>query len=265
MLGRNRRHLCRQLALWLSLYPVGLIVISVPTSLHAQQTLFNVPSGTITEAEEVFLQEQLNFGRFGESNLTIDYGIGNNIEIGLNIFKVNLYPGNVIPQPGESNDSAFLFNVQKVVDFDEEWSIELGTQNGLSANNARQQVDYLNFTWASARYEPEHIEGIYIAGIYAGNPPYLGTGSAAGLMLGVEYPLIRDRFSLVADALAGSNDSSVVVVGGQYTLSQRLGWQISLGAQLPFPGSKNDYGVVVELTKFPKSFFGDSFRGSGER
>ena len=82
-------------------------------SIRAQQNLFNVPSGTITRKDEVFLQEQMNLGRFGESNTTIDYGLGNDWEAGLNIFKVNLYPGNVKPLPGESNEDALLFNIQK--------------------------------------------------------------------------------------------------------------------------------------------------------
>jgi len=35
---------------------------------------------------------------------------------------------------------------------------------------------------------------------------------------------------------------------------EKKGWQVSLGAQLPSPGSGNDYGEVFELTKFPRSF-----------
>lgn len=222
----------------------------------AQQNLFNVPSGTVTRKDEVFLQEQMNLGRFGESNTTIDYGLGNDWEMGLNIFKVNLYPGNVNPLPGESNEDAFMFNLQKGFRPFETLIFEIGTQQGISANNGTQKVDYLNFTWSVARWAPEEsrFEGTLVSGVYYGNTNYLGVGNEFGWMVGLEYPLWREDLSFVADFISGTNSASVAVIGGQWTISEKKGWQISLGAQLPSPSSGNDYGAVFELTKFPPSF-----------
>ena len=224
---------------------------------RAQQNLFNVPSGTMTQKEEVFIQEQLNIGRFGESNLTVDYGLGNDWEMGLNVFKVNLYPGNPQPLVGESNDDAVLLNIQKLFRPMDQLDIEIGTQTGMSANNAARRVDVLNFSWCVSRWDlfvDRFLEGNYVFGAYYGNEPFLGLGSQFGFMAGLELPLIDEKFSFVSDIIAGTNDASVAVIGGQYTLSKRLGWQISMGAQLPSPGSGNDYGAVLELTKFPRSF-----------
>lgn len=219
----------------------------------AQQNLFNVPSGTITRKDELFLQEQLNIGRFGESNTTIDYGLGNNWEIGLNIFKVNLYPGNVNPLPGESNEDAFMFNLQKGFRPFESLVFAIGTQNGISANNGTQKVDYLNFNWGLTRWTPteSRFEGTLISGVYYGNRNYLGPGNEFGWMAGIEYPLWREDLSFVADFISGNNSASVAVIGAQWTFSEKKGWQISLGAQLPSPLSSNDFGAVFELTKFP--------------
>lgn len=224
----------------------------------AQQNLFNVPSGTITQKHEIFLQEQINFSRFGESNLTIDYGLGNDWEVGLNIFKVNLYPGNLRPLPGESNEDAVLFNVQRVFHPLERIDFEIGTQNGISANNADQRVDFVDFSWGVARWTPTEswFNGSLIAGPYYGNKNYLGNGNEFGYLLGVEHPTRCDRLALVADYISGTNSSSVAVIGFQWYLSKELGWQISLGGQLPSPGSGNDYGAVFELTKIPSSFRG---------
>ena len=221
-----------------------------------QQNLFNVPSGTITRKDEVFLQEQMNLGRFGESNTTIDYGLGNNWEMGLNIFKVNLYPGNVNPLPGESNEDAFMLNLQKGFRPFETLIFELGTQHGISANNGTQKVDYLNFSWSVARWTPEEsqFEGTLVSGMYYGNTNYLGVGNEFGWMVGIEYPLWREDLRFVADYISGTNSASVAVIGAQWTISEKKGWQISLGAQLPSPSSGNDYGAVFELTKFPPSF-----------
>lgn len=73
-------------------------------------------------------------------------------------------------------------------------------------------------------------------------------------MAGIEYPLLGEELSFVADFISGTNRASVAVIGAQWTISQKTGWQISLGAQLPSPWSGNDYGAVFELTKFPPSF-----------
>jgi len=222
----------------------------------SQQNLFNVPSGTITRKGEIFLQEQLNLGRFGESNTTIDYGLGNNWEVGLNIFKVNLYPGNIRPLPGESNEDSLLANIQKGFRPFETLVFEIGSQQGISANNGQQKVDYLNLTWGVSRWTPEStpFKGTLITGVYYGNTNYLGAGNEFGWMAGIEYPLWREDLSFVADFISGTNGASVAVIGGQWTFSKENGWQVSLGAQLPSPGSDNGYGAVFELTKFPPSF-----------
>ena len=234
----------------------GASFVFFSQTICAQQNLFNVPSGTVTRKDEIFLQEQMNLGKFGESNTTIDYGLGNDWEVGLNIFKVNLYPGNIKPLPGESNEDAFLFNIQKGFRPFEVFVFEIGTQHGISANNAAQKVDYLNFTWSVARWTPEDspFKGTLVSGAYYGNKNFLGEGNEFGFMTGIEYPLWREDLSFVADFISGTNSASVAVIGAQWTLSEKKGWQVSLGAQLPSPDSGNDYGAVLELTKFPPSF-----------
>lgn len=238
-------------------YRIAVLLIGlIASQASAQQNFFNVPSGTITERHELFLQEQINLSRFGESNLTIDYGLGQGWEVGLNVFKVNLYPGNSQPLPGESNEDAALVNVQHVFRPLAQVSFEIGTQNGISANNANQQVDYLNFTWGGARWAPSDswFKGALVLGPYYGNRNYLGSGNDFGYLFGMEYPTWNENLHFVADYLSGTNSASVGVIGLQWTVSKELGWQISLGGQLPSPGSGNDYGAVFELTKIPGSF-----------
>ncbi len=250
----RNKSLVRQFGFRFVLSLLGSLVLN--QSGWAQQNLFNVPSGTVTRKDEVFIQEQMNLGRFGESNTTIDYGLGNNWEVGLNIFKVNLYPGNIKPLPGESNEDSLLVNIQKGFRPFETLVFEIGTQHGLSANNSAQKVDYLNFTWSVSRWTPEKrsFKGTLVSGVYYGNTNFLGIGNEFGWMAGIEYPLWREDLSFVADIISGTNSASVAVIGAQWTLSEKTGWQISLGAQLPSPWSGNDYGVVFELTKFPPSF-----------
>jgi hypothetical protein len=57
----------------------------------------------------------------------IDYGLGNDWEAGLNLFRVSLYPGNIKPLPGESNEDAILMNIQKGFRPFESVTFEIGT------------------------------------------------------------------------------------------------------------------------------------------
>lgn len=66
----------------------------------------------------------------------------NDREVSLNIFKVNLYPGNVRPLSGESNKDALLANLQKGFHSFETLVLEVGSQHEISANNGTQKVDY---------------------------------------------------------------------------------------------------------------------------
>ncbi|MCY2984213.1 MAG: hypothetical protein NTY15_11355 [Planctomycetota bacterium] len=102
--------------------------------------------------------------------------------------------------------------------------------------------------------ESSPFKGTIVSGLYYGNTNFLGAGNEVGWMTGIEYPIICEEFSFVADFISGTNSNSVAVIGAQWTFSEKKGWQVSLGAQLPSPGSGNDYGAVFELTKFPPSF-----------
>jgi hypothetical protein len=71
------------------------IFSSLPSKGWAQQNLFNVPSAEITEKNKFFFQQQFNIdSNAGDSNTTVDYGLGNNWEVGINLFNLDLYPTN---------------------------------------------------------------------------------------------------------------------------------------------------------------------------
>ena len=89
----------------------------------AQQSLFNVPSSEITERGRWFFQEQLNLSRSGVSNTTLDYGIGHGMELGLNLFDLDLYH----PGSEERLSTLPMVNLQKRWDLTERWAIaEIG-------------------------------------------------------------------------------------------------------------------------------------------
>jgi hypothetical protein len=213
----------------------------------AQQNLFNVPVPAVAAEDKIFFQEQLNVGSVGSSNTTFDYGLGNNFEIGLNVFNVGLYPAVTPPMPGDAGRNGVLINMQKVFEPNESFDIGIGTQQGVSATTSSQQTEYMGYGWCVVEYDTHNDHGRYLAGTYIGNPTYTGKGNSVGWMLGCEYPLIPEKMHFMADWLGGTNQISVAVIGAVVELPRH--WQLSVGAQVPSPGSHNPYGMVIELTR----------------
>lgn len=218
----------------------------------AQQNLFNVPNGEITDVGELFWQQQFNFSSdIGTSNTTIDFGVGHGWEVGINLLDLHMYDTiDTSPATDQQQvDPDVLFNAQKGFELTEHWKIGLGGQFGFNPTTRHQPVDFLNFTWIINEMSfPERAAwGRYYSGAYYANPPYSGPGDSYGLLLGFDVPVIPDRLSFQADWTTGHNDLGVIVIGGVYTFENS--WQLSMGAQLPSPGTDNPYGVVVEITQ----------------
>ncbi len=219
----------------------ALTMISVSPLSVAQQNLFNVPSSDITEHGKIFFQQQFNLSNLsGVANTTIDYGLENELEIGVNIFNVDMYPTNEMRNP------YLLANFQKGFTINEHYKIGFGTQTGISPPIHNKTVGIPSFSYFNNQLNLEEY-GHYNLGAYHANHAYAGQGDSFGIMAGVEYPLIEKKFHLQGDILTGNNDISVAVLGFVFFLPQN--WQLSLGAQLPAPTSNNDYGAVIEFTK----------------
>ncbi len=226
----------------------GLIATSHVT--FAQQNLFNVPSGQITKSGDVFFQEQFNFTRpVGSSNTTIDVGLGQGWEVGFNALDLNFYEKNKAPSFGQQQvNPDVIFNAQKGFELiDEVWSLGIGSQMGFNPAGRNRDIRYLNFTWVINELTlPDDKAKIYAGGYYS-NIAYAGPGKRFGFMAGTEIPIVKDKFHFQADIITGTRDISVAVIGGVFFLPKK--WQISIGAQVPLPGSGNPYGAVVEITQ----------------
>lgn len=208
---------------------------------QAQQNLFNVPSADVTAEDELFFQQQMGLAASVlSSHTTLSYGLGNDFEIGANVFNVDLHSG--------PNEPLFLFNFQKGFSVTKSYKISIGTQIGASVPlrvPEKRVSRFANFSYLSSSLDLEN-RGKYYLGIYYVNKSYAG-GNAAGLMAGLDYPLMERKVHLMGDFVSGKNAMSVAVLGAVFYMPRN--WIFSMGAQLPSPGSKNHYGMVFELTK----------------
>jgi hypothetical protein len=210
---------------------------------QAQQNLFNVPSSDITEKNKVFFQEQINLVSLrGTSHTTFTYGLGNNFEIGVNLFNAHFHPvGRNLENP------SMLFNSQKGFNLGESHKISIGTQTGFTMPWYTPAVRAATFSYINSAIDLKKFGKYYIGGYYA-NEAYAGPGNSVGLMAGMEYELSRNKVHLIGDMLTGHNSISAAVLGAVLYLPGK--WHISMGAQIPVPHNhhKNGYGIVFQLT-----------------
>ena len=222
---------------------LGLLLLLLASEADAQQSLFNAPAGHRTHEGGFFAQEQLNLARSGESNLTLDYGIGAGFEAGINVFHVDVY------SDGEAGSARDLVMANAVLTRPlSSWlAWQVGGQMGGGRHGS--DWDHVGFGWPllEASGFHEHVE--LVAGGYAADRDYLGPGSLGGGLVGVEIVLVHQWLDLQADWILGTNEASVAVAG--LCLFLPRGWQIAAGVQLPSPGSDNHFGAVVELTRTP--------------
>lgn len=227
---------------WISyLFLLLTLTVLINENSFAQQNLFNVPSAEITKQKQFFIQQQFNFLSTGVSNTTLDYGLGNGWEIGINLFNVEIYS-----HQNQWNNPLFLVNFQKGIELAPFWKIGLGSQSGttLPIYENRFQLasfNYLNNAFNLGRW------GKYYLGAYYANQGYVGAGTNVSFMVGAELPTMIDSVHIMADYIGGNNNIGTAVIGLVWETTPH--WQLSLGAQVPTPESgSHEYGVVVEVT-----------------
>lgn len=238
-------------------YDLSAIIVVFLFSLsllsHAQQNLFNVPSGDITPIDQGFYQHQINFYscQLQESKVHLTYGLGKNWDIGINLVDLPIIWNNgfALGYNDDPQDKplypVLMATAQKQWTLTEKWAINLGTQIG--PNLARGGTTDLSFwNYAGIRY---HItQGFLIGGLYQSGPNYIGGNEDhVGYWLGYEYHL-TERWFLMGDLISGRHKKSSSTIGIVYNLSNKV--QLCLARLFSFPGTSTPSGFVLEVNVF---------------
>lgn len=224
---------------WLFTYP-----------LFAQQNLFNIPSGDITNKKKFFYQHQLNlYSDKLESKGQLTYGLGKGWDAGMNLVGKGVYFSpdwrilhNDSPLKGALYP-VLMGTLQKQFELSDHWDLNLGTQVGFNLSRKINNKELNHFSYGIAAYHFKE-ECKIIGGLYKTNEMYVGDRKTFGVMLGYEVKISK-RLFLVGDWVSGNNDASVAVLGGTYNLSKRV--QICAGWQIPNPNTLKPMGLVLEL------------------
>lgn len=239
-------------------------LLTISNYVFGQQNFFNVPSSEITRSGKWFFQQQANFYNVGvQSNSTLDYGLGNGFEVGVN------YLGLSALQPGlpfiTLNDTLkpygpfLMLNAQKRFNLSEKFSLAVGGQVGFTTTRQIQSglYGFSNLVFTDDALGLKTVLGLYYASnsfFGEGNRLISGTTAPAhdiiGLQFGMEKSILKDKLFFQADFISGQHNLGELVLGGAYTLSRN--WILSAGYQIPTFGSKSIDAVVIEFTFNPK-------------
>ncbi len=230
---------------------IGFILLAM--GVCGQQNFFNVPSFEITAKKKFFVQEQLNLNQIFQSNLTVDYGLGNNFQIGFNLLGVNFadtkikFPFN---QPTDKDifEPLLLANAQKTFELSKYFNLSIGINQGINIDGATEITKYAQFDYvlAGSKFWDDNIVLVY--GVYYGNDQYFLKSAALGMMAGADINLYKNKIHFVGDWISGSTPASVAVLGFSYFVTPSF--PISFGWQIPNT-AQNSSAVVLEFTWNP--------------
>ncbi len=216
----------------------------------AQRNLIDVPTSEIVEHKNFFFQEQAVITK-GEVNTStvFTYGLGRSFEIGLTLNQLDFKRSQGVeihPETPEENPD-FLINAQKSFDIKDWFKIGIGTRSGINAVKKNSDIRLVSFNFLNTKFDLAEDKYKLIAGLYYATEAYVSKGTNWGLMAGVEAALIKDKVSLVSDFHSGTSSISVINAGFEISLPKE--WKIGISAQFPTPGSDNNNGAVLQLSK----------------
>ncbi|GAB3792383.1 hypothetical protein GCM10028819_02470 [Spirosoma humi] len=228
--------------------------VSWSLSALAQQTIFSVPSSDITPTHKIMAQQQFDInGEQVRSSTTVNFGLGRNWEVGLNVYNLDYSPEQ---HSWQRNDTTLqmpygpllLFNAQRTIDLTETLHLGLGGQTGLNLFPTKNSSAWEGWGYANlgASFDQDHYQAVI--GAYAGNHRYLAEGSTVGMHLGIDAGVWYEKVHFLGDWATGTHEYGQLVLGVEVYLKKHLplalGWRRS--------NQDGNQGLVVQLTYTPK-------------
>lgn len=225
------------------------LVVVLSHIVWGQKNLVDIPTAEIVGKNKLFFQAQASYApRNLSTGLTLTYGAGRNFDVGLTLHQFVFQDGKgleIDPSQPENNPD-FLCNVQKGFPLNERSTISCGTRSGINAADNGSKIGLVTFDYLSVhlRTKKDHL---LVGGVFYGNEPYSGKGNNWGAMGGFDISVIRNKLNLVSDLTTGNN--SLSVINGAIDLSLGQQWKLTIGAEIPFPGSSSQEGVYLQIAK----------------
>ncbi|GAB3695322.1 hypothetical protein GCM10027592_17380 [Spirosoma flavus] len=234
-----------------TIFILGLLLISL--NCLAQQTIFNVPSFDVTPKHRVFAQQQVDASREElRFSTTVDYGLGRDWEVGVNLYNLDYLPQQHTWQRNDTTTQMpyaplLMINAQKTVNLTDNLHFDVGGQTGLNLLPTQRSTwvgwGYVNL---SSAFKDDHYK--VIVGGFTGTHPYLGDGATVGMHAGFDAGIWYEKVHLLGEWATGTHEYGQLILGAEVYLTQHLplaiGWRRS--------NQDGKQGLVVQLTYVPE-------------
>ena len=229
---------------------VLLLTLSLlSVELSAQEILIDVPSAEVVAPKKILIQQQAAFtAKDINTSTTIIYGLPKDFEIGVMVYQLVFQRSSGVeldPSKPEDNPD-FLINAQKVIHLQRWLELGIGTRSGVNAVRERRDLRFVSFSYIVSQWDITEDHKL-VAGTYYANDAYAAYGTNFGVLAGFDLSIVKQKLNVVGDVTSGTNSMSVVNTGFEFFLPKE--WSITLAAQFPLPGSGNDRGAVIQITK----------------
>lgn len=214
----------------------------------------NVPNSEITQKNKHFFQQQITSNSsFSQFSSTYNYGLGKGMEIGLNVWMLNLdhktfrFSSSTIKKD-EPINPMIMINGAKQFLLNENQSLTFGTQLGTSFNypTIKNGLGLIYFNYKLTDLFTS--KSLLIVGSYYNSINYGGSGNRIGAWIGLDVPLSQ-KFCLMGETILGSNYISTSCLGFVYSPKPNL--PLTFAMQIP-NNIHTATSFVFELTILPK-------------
>ena len=233
-----------------------LLYISLlfPSVGFSQQNFFNVPSIEITDKKSVFMQQQINFSTQGPpiGFSTLNWGLGRNVEIGINLFGVSFANKKEMALP-----STMMMNGLKKISLTPLLGIGLGGQFGMN-----RQKDFMAFSYQNVVFTPHKGIKKLVVGLFQGNSKFVGEETFSnpfsrssnrikwGVQAGIEKEIIPNHLTFQSDLQWGTVQNQQIISGIVLQTHEKYFW--SLGRSFSGWHSQVPNYWVFEFTFSPQ-------------
>ena len=156
-------------------------------------------------------------------------------------FNITTYSIPISGNGSQLSEYDTYLGISKTFDITEDMSISFGSQNGttLLANSNRH---WHNLTYCNITYQIIPTMNAYVGPYYA-NANLTYSGNQVGVITGMEWKVIQDKFHITGDYVSGHQSVSGATINFQYIIIPNL--QLYVGIIVPETNSGNEFAGVV--------------------
>lgn len=177
-------------------------------------------------------------------NISMGYSSANGWDVSLSLVNTQVLGANQHFQ-GDT-----FVNVAKTFDINHDWSLTLGSQNGVALSNPHPRLWY-SYSYLDVHYQISSWLSLH-TGTYLANKALTGTVQQVGVLTGTEVVFIPHTLALQLDYVSGHQALSGATANLQYTVDPHC--QLYFGVAVPEQHSGNEFAGIIGVNLSTKDF-----------